>query len=101
MKLILLLTVVGFIQAGPQLDGTMKDVNPAPPEVFSASEEDPTPEVPTSVTRDLSKSRRRRDINAILNVTKKNMKGCMKECIAKGEYDKDGCKLGCKFGFPI
>jgi len=78
MKLILFLAVAGLVEAGPQLDGIMKDVNeikenstlvvnPAPPEVYPAPEADPTPEVDPATEEfssggkeDMSKSRERR-----------------------------------------
>jgi len=73
MKLILFLAVAGFIEAGPQLNGIMKDVNAtpegnsslvvnsAPPEEDLTPEDDhATEEFSSGGTGDLSKSRSRR-----------------------------------------
>jgi len=92
ITLILLLAVAGFIEAGPQLDGTMEDVNSASPEVYPASEEGPpeddpaTEEFSSSEIADQSKSRTRRDAFG----------DCLYACTKKGWFSMGFCSRQCK-----
>jgi|ERR1712243_250797 len=101
LKLIFFLAVARFIEAGPQLDGIMKDVNeieenPAPPEVYPASEEDPTPEVDPATEEfssneagDMSKSRKRRG-----DIDEQCYADCLKE-VAQGKHGLP-CDMFCE-----
>jgi len=94
--------MMGYIEAGPHLNGTMKDMIPAPPEVSPASKEDPTPEVdpaledsPTGETGDPIQYRKRRGITFESKVDEHY---CKKHCKKNKSYFKTEieCLKACK-----
>jgi len=110
MKLILLLAVARFIEAGPHFDDTMKDVNSllvvdsASPELYPASEEDPKAEVTpatedffTGEAEDLIISRkRRRSFKKAYKAMKKEEERKAKKLEKLKRIARKHCKKVCK-----